>query len=697
MSAQRLLAITPNENQSPVIGRRSPVDFLVRLPMKKRGWWQPYLLIVAWVLAACAAETETVPVARTRPATPAALASATAEPLTSIEPQATSSDLVDRPVEVTVVVAETSTVAPEATKELIICQAAEPDSLYPYGSNMLAAQNVRHAIYENLYTELGYGYQAQGLEKLPSLADGDAVVELVDASAGDQVVDAAGEVVTLAEGVTVLAANGEEVVFDGSPLVMPQMRVDFTFKPMVWSDGTPVTATDSVYSFELAAGTNPPFTTVDKSRVERTASYDATGDLSVRWTGLPGWLDQQYFLNVWLPLPRHYLEQYSPEELLEAEASARKPLSSGPFVVTEWHPGSYIKLVKNSHYYRAGEGLPYLDSVTFKFVPDTNQLLSQLVAGECHIGTQDAVDVGQAPFLLEAEAGGLVVPHFQSGTVFEHIDFGINSYGDYGDGRGRPDWFEDTRVRQAIVMCTDRQRMVKETLFGLSEIFHAYVPRSHPLYPAGLSEWSYDVAAANSLLDEAGYLDTDGDSIREDSNGTSFRVTFKTTLGAEMRPRQAEIFRENLRDCGIDVELELLPAGEFFADAPEGSLFGRRFDLAEFAWLTSPQPACDLWLTASIPGPEEEGFAGWSGQNNTGWSHPEFDAACQAALRALPGTAEYEVAHQAALRIFAQELPVIPLFARVKAAVARPEVTNFSLDPTQSSELWNLFEIGLLP
>ena len=76
----------------------------------------------------------------------------------------------------TVVVTETPAAEPEAN-ELIICQAAEPNSLYLYGSNMLAAQSVRHAIDENLYTQLAYDYHLQALAKLPSLADGDAVID----------------------------------------------------------------------------------------------------------------------------------------------------------------------------------------------------------------------------------------------------------------------------------------------------------------------------------------------------------------------------------------------------------------------------------------------------------------------------------------------------------------------------------------
>lgn len=124
-------------------------------------------------------------------------------------------------------------------KELVVCQANQPDSLFLYSSYMLDKENLHHAIYENLVTQLNYGYQAQGIEKLPSLDDGDAVLQTVTVQAGDTVLSADDEVVTLAEGVAVLDAAGERVIFDGTPLEMSQLVVDFTFKPMVWSDGTP--------------------------------------------------------------------------------------------------------------------------------------------------------------------------------------------------------------------------------------------------------------------------------------------------------------------------------------------------------------------------------------------------------------------------------------------------------------------------
>ncbi|MFO7537123.1 MAG: hypothetical protein R6X32_03585, partial [Chloroflexota bacterium] len=168
------------------------------------------------------------------------------------------------------------------------------------------------ALYENLYTTLDYDYQAQGLVKLPNLDDGDAVVNQVTVQLGDVVVDANGRLTTLTAGTMLLDLEGVPFVFGGEPVELPQMVVDFTLKPLIWSDGTPMTAADSAFSFQVAAS---PQTPGRKTAVFHTASYTATGARSVRWVGVPGYLDPAYFTNVWMPLPSHQLAQYTPIEL----------------------------------------------------------------------------------------------------------------------------------------------------------------------------------------------------------------------------------------------------------------------------------------------------------------------------------------------------------------------------------------------
>ena len=608
-------------------------------------------------------------------------------------------------VEVTRVVVEEVMVEPTeepaapVNKDMVICMAQEPETLYTYGNSMLVQAAVLHAVYENNITTLSYGYQAQGLEKIPSLSDGDAVLNSVEVNAGDMILAADGNPVELAEGVEVINSDGETVAFDGTPIMMDQIVVDFAMIARNWSDGEPVKASDSVYSFNVVAD---PDTPASKFTVERTASYEATGDTTAQWTGIPGFRDSTYFTNFWQPLPEHVWGVYSAAELLEAEEVSRMPMGDGAFVIQEWNPGENIYLTKNENYYRADEGLPYLDSVTFRFISDTNALLLALLSGECDLGTQDGMGADQSPFLIEAEESGQLVPYFQTGTVYEHIDFGINSYDDYGDGIGRPDWFEDVRVRQAMTMCTDRQSMVDNILFGRSEVIHSYIPSVHPLYPEGLTEWPFDVEAANALLDEVGFVDSDEDGIREAADGTPFVVTLGTTTGNEMRQQLTQIFKDNLIACGIEVELYYQPASEWFADGPDGVLFGRRFDLGEFAWLTGVEPSCNLYLSSAVTGPADETnpanglpYGGWGAASDTGWYNADFDLACNAALASLPGTDAYVDNHAEAQRIFSSDVPVIPLFLRLKVAAARPEVVNFGVDPTQNSELYNIYELDL--
>ncbi|MCA9918355.1 MAG: hypothetical protein KC445_10415, partial [Anaerolineales bacterium] len=378
------------------------------------------------------------------------------------------------------------TATPLPPKPMTICLGAEPASLFLYGDESLAATAVRHALYENLYTTLNYDYQPQGLQKLPSLDEGDARIGLVAVKEGDLIVNSAGNVVFLVPGVQFVRGDGEFVTFDrtltadgAEPLLMQQMSVDFTFQPMIWSDGTPVTAADSVFSYQIAAS---PDTPGDQSKIERTARYAATGDLTTTWTGLPGFLDPGYFTNVWTPLPQHQLANFTATELLSADALVPQPLSSGPYVISVWQPGEALVLQPNPYYYRADSGLPHITELTMRFDLAGETAVSQIAAG-CDIVTHDAITLSQTPDILAAAESGELLASFVSNNIFEHIDFGINSWENYGDGErnGRPDWFEDVRVRQAITLCTDRQQLVDEITYGQSQILHAYIPDDHPL------------------------------------------------------------------------------------------------------------------------------------------------------------------------------------------------------------------------
>jgi peptide/nickel transport system substrate-binding protein len=629
----------------------------------KRRWVLPVLIAVL-LFTGCAPQIVTVTVT-----TPPETVVVTATPVPSIIP----------------------TPVPPEQKTLTVCLLGEPDTLYLYGGSRLpATRHVMEALYDGPIDHVDYVYRSTILEKVPSIADGDALTRTIRVREGSQVVDADGRVVELAPGMWVRPtgcyAGDCAVEFDGEPLWMERMEVDFALREDVtWSDGEPLTADDSFFAFLVASD---PATPGNRYLAQRTARYRLLDDFHVQWVGVPGFVSPTYFLNFFAPLPRHQLANLDPDELLQADETRRDPLGWGAFVVEEWDLGDHVTLVRNPHYFRAGEGLPHLDRVVFSFNSSAPEVVARLLSGECDVGTHDAGFELSMPLLVQAEQRDLLNVLSTPNNGWEHIDFGIVPVSDYQ----RPDFFGDVLVRQAIVQCIDRQAIVDEVTYGRSVVPDSYLPPGHPLYAGDyLVHWGYNPEAGRALLGEAGWLDENADGVREAQRipgippGTLFEVSLLTSADNPTSQHVARIVKAHLADCGIRVELEMQPSWELFADGPDGALFGRQFDMAETAWWFDVVPLCGHYMSAEIPD-QERGYGG----NVTGYSNPDYDEICQAALQALPGTPGYREYHKQTQVIFSEELPAIPLFMWLRVAVARSHVRNFTLDATSRSELWNI-------
>jgi peptide/nickel transport system substrate-binding protein len=574
-------------------------------------------------------------------------------------------------------------------KVLTVCMLDEPDSLYFYGTGSVAARHVWEAIYDGPYDSRTYAHQPVLLTQLPSLDDGTAAIQTVVVQSGERVVDVNGNVVELAPGVVVEDANGQRVVFDSAPLPMQQMVVTYTLQPgLTWSDGQPLTADDSVFSFQVAAD---PATPGDKTIIDRTAGYDAAGANMVVWRGVPGHLDRYYYLNLWHPLPRHAWGHLSAAELLTSDLSVRQPLGWGAFALAEWVPGDHITVVRNPAYFRASSGLPRLDAIMFRFIPDPIVLGEELVGGRCDVVSHESVDPVRATLPEETPQVQVVSAY---DARWELLAFGISPNRDYD----RPDFFEDVRVRQGIALCLDRQTVAQQVAQPPARVQHSYVPPDHALYAGSmLTVWEYDPLAGQALLAEAGWYDEDGDGVREAhlipgiADGTPFHVTYRTT-GEPARVQASNAIQSYLAACGIRADVEIMPPETLFAPGPEGVLFGRRFDLAQFSWRATADPLCDTFLSGQVPDTGR-----WDRPNVAGFLDDEFDTACLSALDAFPGSDGYVVAHAEAQRIFSERLPVIPLYQYPTVTLVRTSVIGLTPNPTQASELWNIEQLDLRP
>jgi peptide/nickel transport system substrate-binding protein len=623
----------------------------------------------------------------------------------------------------------TPTIQPIPTippRRLTICLGAEPETLYIYGGVSLAQSHILGAIYDGPIDVVGYQNHPVILEKLPNLADGDAVLEPVSVQAGDLVVNDTGQVVQLDLGEVVrpygCSSSECAVAWGGGQLELAQLSATFTIKQdLKWSDSVPLTAADSVFSYQIASQCQGDFgpcgglglaTRSGWETLPRTASYDALDESSVRWTGVPGFLDPAYQTNFFIPLPEHQLSQYAPQDLFTAPEAARQPLGWGPYVISSWMPGESISLRANPLYFRAQEAELKFDELLFRFIGgEASNNLDTLMSGGCDFldqGASQALINGGIEELIQLEDERRLLAHIAAGPIWEHADFGIVplSYDDgYQPGIDRPDFFRDVSLRQAFSLCMDRQKIVDEVLYGQSSVPISYLPEEHPLFNGNVNRYEYDPAAGAQLLQGAGWVDHDGDhqtprqalGIQGVVDGTPLVVTYITST-AEQRQVSSQILADSLAECGAQLELVYGPGSEVYAPGPEGPVFGRRFDLAQFAWSTGNQPACDLWISGQVPGDpnleDENGSAlfpyGWGGANAAGFRENSYDFACDQALTTLPGQPGYIENHQAAQTIFSEQLPVIPLYQHLKLVVTRPDMCGFSLDASAFSELWNI-------
>jgi peptide/nickel transport system substrate-binding protein len=613
-------------------------------------------------------------------------------------------------VTVTPFVPRTPTVTPPATptplaRSLKICLGEEPTTLYPYGNLNAAARSVLSAIYDGPMDVVEYGYEATILEKVPTLEDGDAQVSPVTVGAGAEVVDASGNVVLLSTGTKVRPSGCRSddcaVTYDGSSnLQMDQMVVTFTMlEGLMWSDGTPITTSDSIYSYGLASSDITPGS---KFLIDRTATYEAADEQTIQWWGKPGYIDPDYYTNFWMPLPEHAWSEFPADQLLKVDVSAKLPMGWGPYIIDEWEPGKQLHLIKNLNYFRASSELPKFDELTFLIVPNTDAAITALVDGTCDVLDPSTRLDGQVSLLQEMQLNNQAHLLTAQTMTMEWLGIGIThaSYDDNFDvKKDRPDLFGDKRTRQAVALCLDRQRVVDTVLFGLSQVPDSYLPPDHPLHNANVQTYEFNPVSGNQILEQVGWLDHDNNpsTPRQAFNVTNVPIDTPLVLNyyttsATQRHQVAEIFAQSLAECGIGLNVMYLSASDFYAQGPVGPLFGRQFDLAEYAiGVNGLEPQCSWFISSQIPSASNN----WVGTNVSGYQNPNFDAACQKALQTVSTDPEYAF-HQEAQAIFAADLPSIPLYLRLKVAATRPDFCGLTLDPSSSSPLADIesFDYG---
>lgn len=596
--------------------------------------------------------------------------------------------------------AATSTPTEAPKKTLVVCVADEPQSLYLYGPLTSSSWSILESIYDGPIDTINYDPQPVILTEIPTMDNGQISITSTSVSAGDEVANTEGDIVTLEKGVRVFPEGCSEdscaVEWDGqSELKVSQMSATFKLQEgLKWSDGQPLTAEDSVYSFTLAGD---PATQVLKGLWAKTQSYTAVDAQTVQWVGKPGYLTLNSTAFFWLPLPKHQLSSIPASDLNTSDLTNRTPMGWGPYQLDEWIAGDHIRMVRNPNYFRAAEGFPKFDVVVYRFIQGGDDAdLAALQNGECDVMDPSLDLENQIQPLQALNDQGKINLDINMGSNWEILNFGIKpvSYDDtYNPWLDRPDYFGDVRVRQAVAYCLDRQEINHQVTLDKSMIPTSYMPANSPFAVDGLSTYGYNPEQGKELLDEVGWMDNDGDpstprvssGVFNILDGTPFEINLAASQGS-IHQTTLDVIQQSLGECGIKVNPSLVTTEELFAAAPDGMVFGRNFDLVELGWTIGNQPPCFLYTTNEIPTADNSWLGTkFGGVNFTGYSNPEYDQACSSLLSAGLSREQFDQANQITQTILADDLPVIPMYYHLQILAARPDLCGLQLDISSRS------------
>ena len=395
---------------------------------------------------------------------------------------------------------------------------------------------------------------------------------------------------------------------DGPPAFEPELASEWRWSEdgrtlsvrlrpdVVWSDGAPVTADDVVWTWRLQTDERLgwPYGEMKES-IEEIEALDA-GRLRVRFNTSSA--SRLADLNEGHILPRHRWQELPVDEWRGNSGWFRdNQVVSGPFRLAEWQPDQQVVLERNPNYYR--EGLPRLDRVVLRIVPEPNNRLSQLLAGTVDFVTQ-------VPVAAVEEVDG---------AETRLVSFAARQYTFVHWNLKRP-MLAEVEARQALTLAIDRQKIVDTLWFGRARIANSPIISTVWAHRSDPGPWPYDPARARALLAELGWRDEDGDGVLERA-GRRFSFELLSNSDNRTRTDAAVMIQEDLRAVGVEVRVRQLEFTTMVAELRAGD-----FDavVSAFGMDTS------LDLTYAF----HSGSFG-DGLNFGGYSNPEVDRLIEAA------------------------------------------------------------------
>ncbi len=460
---------------------------------------------------------------------------------------------------------------------------------------------------------------------------------------------------------------------------------------VLWSDGSPVTSADVVFTADYCM--NPEGGCAQLAKFEGVSSVEALDDMTVKVT-FNGPKPNPYgpFMGAQSPIIQAaQFADCTGAKAPECTEANFGPIGTGPFVVTDFRTNDVIQMVANENYREAGK--PAFASLTFKGGGDAT------AAGRAVMETGEfdyAWNMQLAPDVLASMAeGGVGKPISAFGTLVERLELNMtNPSSDLPEGEratvAHPHPFlSDEAVRRALSMAIDRELLV-EVGYGQAGRPTCNLVPGPEVYASmdNTGCLTQDIDGAKALLDGAGWVDSNGDGIRE-KDGVELRILYQTSTNAVRQDFQA-LIKEWWSEIGVETELRNLDASVFFGGDPGSPDTYQKFyaDVEMYANNfdgTDPQAYLSAYRCGNEPKPSSQ----WQGENINRFCDPAYDAMIDELGATADISKRAELARAMNDMLTKDTMTIVPLVDRGRVSAHANDLGGVVLN-TWDSELWNV-------
>ena len=451
---------------------------------------------------------------------------------------------------------------------------------------------------------------------------------------------------------------------------------EWTFKireGVTWQDGEPLTARDVAFTFNTIIE-NKMSLAVYLKDVEKAVAVDDTTLKVYCSAPKANMLLTQVYIYI---VPEHLWGDLSAEAM---ENTYRNPLpivGPGPFQTVEFEKDGYVKMVRNPTYWGKQ---PTIDEVIFQYYTNTDTMVTDLKSGAID-GAQVIPPEQFRRFETEAGLKAISYPLYN----WEYVD--VNCY-ESPDSLGNP-VLRDPAFRVAMAWAIDREKCAELGWSGLADVGYGIFPKAgwpegaDPYYePAPEEIIGFDLEKAGQLMDAAGYLDGDGDGIREDKDGEPIELRLWSREISPPSQTQGKLIAGWLQDIGLRIELTVVDEG-YMGDAMynfEGDTYAPDYDLAlwDFMGYIDPGDSAACFTTDQI-----------GNYNEMNWSNSEYDRLTQEQYREMDGATRMELLRQGQAIMYAEQPMIVLDYPFVLQAVNVERWEGWQ--PYVGGSVWNNF------